>query len=452
MCATGTRSERPMVAPSTVVIVSPCTRTSGRPAPRAADAEVPRSRADERAHRLAAHPGMSELTRRSRPRAPAREPEIGLAETELLEERRDLLHLLARRREQVGMTALVEAEQHGRQLDQLARRAEDDEDHSARDPARASSEARATCRVPCPSGVERRHGRERRDLATRSACVQPVRRGRRGRIAASAGRTRAPDGGAAASATAALSGKNATTAGKKRDSGVPWPSTKTDSAVNGVPEEARERSCAASRCTRTAARCGCAPRGDGTQDRRVVVGAARGPRSATGSAANASSKQRLAARGSTSSPSGTGRSPLRRSSSSSDRRSSRAMRARRGAPERRRAPSRIRRGRGRSTRARPRPRVRERSAGHRARAARVRRGAARAPRSRLPPRAGARRAARRSAGAGREPAVGRRAHVAPPPRCRRSIRRRRRRPPPTNRSARPRRRAHRSSPEGGRPR
>src|SRR5207244_2263892 len=60
---------------------------------------------------------------------PPSEPQVGLAQAELRQEAGDLLHLLAGRREDVGTAALVEAQQHRRQLDQLAGRPEDDEDH-----------------------------------------------------------------------------------------------------------------------------------------------------------------------------------------------------------------------------------------------------------------------------------------------------------------------------------
>ena len=201
---------------------SSCRRERGRagvPGPRAARAarsvvRAPRARAPWRPSR-----GMSEFTRRSRPRAPAREPEVGLPQAELLQERGDLLHLLPGRREHVGMTALVEAKQHRRELDQLARRAEDDEDHRAV-PPRSSSKAPRHIPSAMSDRVERRHGCEDCDLASRPAGVQrrtrPPRGHSRARAAgASAGRR------SAATVNAALSGKNATTAGKKRDSGVP---------------------------------------------------------------------------------------------------------------------------------------------------------------------------------------------------------------------------------------
>ena len=62
------------------------------------------------------------------PRAAA-EPDVGLPETELLQERRNLLDLLAGRREQVVVASLLESQQHRGDLDQLTRRSEDDEDH-----------------------------------------------------------------------------------------------------------------------------------------------------------------------------------------------------------------------------------------------------------------------------------------------------------------------------------
>ena len=80
--------------------------------------------------------------------APRASQTSGCAQPELLEEAGDLLHLLAGRREHVVMAALVEAEQHGRELDQLARRAEDDEDHRAAAP-RSSSNAPRHMPAPC---------------------------------------------------------------------------------------------------------------------------------------------------------------------------------------------------------------------------------------------------------------------------------------------------------------
>ena len=132
MWATGTRSARPMLPPSTVVIVSPWTSTSGRPGPslsvRRSDR---RARANERLTRLS-QPGMSRVRAQVAPPGAAGEPEIGLAEPELLEEGRDLLHLLTGGRQHVAMAAPVEPEQHRRELDQLPGRSEDDEDHEAR--------------------------------------------------------------------------------------------------------------------------------------------------------------------------------------------------------------------------------------------------------------------------------------------------------------------------------
>src|SRR5882672_356732 len=55
---------------------------------------------------------------------------VRLPKAELIQEERDLLHLLAGGREDVGVAALLQPEQHGRELDQLAGRPEDDEDHA----------------------------------------------------------------------------------------------------------------------------------------------------------------------------------------------------------------------------------------------------------------------------------------------------------------------------------
>ena len=93
----------------------------------------------------------------------------------------------------------------------------------------------------------------------------------------------------------------------------------------------------------------------------------RWPAARSGSASGTRRTPRAArpsGRRSTSFPSGTGRSPLHQSSSSADRRSSRAMRARPAGPRTSRAPTRIRRGRDRSTRARRRPRDRARTTAH----------------------------------------------------------------------------------------
>ena len=111
MCATGRRSVRPIVAPSTVVMVSPWTSTSGLSgagrsacgaACRAGDAVGP----DDSSR---ASPGCPQLTRRSRPPAPRAEPEVGLPQPELVQEARDLLDLLPGRREHVAMPALARA-------------------------------------------------------------------------------------------------------------------------------------------------------------------------------------------------------------------------------------------------------------------------------------------------------------------------------------------------------
>src|SRR5439155_553796 len=106
----------------------------------------------------------------------------------------------------------------------LAGRPEDDQDHEARR-ARASSNRPRHIPRPCPtaySGVatasvaSSRGVRPARTPNAAAATPQPA-----SATGASSGRR------AAATATAALAGKNATTNGKKRDSGVPCPSTKT---------------------------------------------------------------------------------------------------------------------------------------------------------------------------------------------------------------------------------
>ena len=86
MCATGTRSARPMEAPSTVVIVSPWTRTSGFPGPdRSARRSRPRDRANDR--RTRREPARDVAIRPEvAPAGAAAEPEVGLPQPELLEE------------------------------------------------------------------------------------------------------------------------------------------------------------------------------------------------------------------------------------------------------------------------------------------------------------------------------------------------------------------------------
>ena len=92
---------------------------------------------------------MSELTRRSRPRAP-RPSQVGLPQTELVEEGGNLLDLLAGRREHIACPRSSQPEQHGRELDQLAGRPEDDEDH-VRCRSRAVSGRAASARhIPAP--------------------------------------------------------------------------------------------------------------------------------------------------------------------------------------------------------------------------------------------------------------------------------------------------------------
>ncbi len=152
MCATGTRSARPIEAPSTVVIVSPWTSTSGFPGPtEARGAAAARDRANVR-----------ELTRREpagdvavRPQVAAagaaREPEVGLPQPELRRGRRGICcDLLAGRREHVAVPALLEPEEHGRELDQLAGRPEDDEDHAAPLARRCRARSARPRHIPAP--------------------------------------------------------------------------------------------------------------------------------------------------------------------------------------------------------------------------------------------------------------------------------------------------------------
>jgi hypothetical protein len=141
---------------------------------------APHRRAEHRRHRVAvnederpAGPGAQRLPERppvarERPRhapepardvgvraqvAPtgsAREPDVGLAEAELVEKRRDLLHLLPGRREQVAVAALVEPKQHRSELDQLAGRPEDDEDHACAAARRRRSRSQSPRHMPAP--------------------------------------------------------------------------------------------------------------------------------------------------------------------------------------------------------------------------------------------------------------------------------------------------------------
>jgi hypothetical protein len=59
----------------------------------------------------------------------AAEPDVRLGEAQLLQERRDLLDLLGRRRTRVIAAAGAQPRQHGSELDQLARRSVDDKNH-----------------------------------------------------------------------------------------------------------------------------------------------------------------------------------------------------------------------------------------------------------------------------------------------------------------------------------
>ena len=82
--------------------------------------------------------------------APARaaaEPEVGLWKTEQVEERRDLLDLLAGRRVEVVDASSAQPGQHRRELDQLARRPVDHADHRRNRPPAASASPR---HIPAP--------------------------------------------------------------------------------------------------------------------------------------------------------------------------------------------------------------------------------------------------------------------------------------------------------------
>ena len=80
----------------------------------------------------AQQPAWNVPVRREIPAAgPVREPQVRLRESELIDEGRDLLDLLACRREHVAMTALSESEKHGSELDQFACRAKCYENHFA---------------------------------------------------------------------------------------------------------------------------------------------------------------------------------------------------------------------------------------------------------------------------------------------------------------------------------
>src|SRR6266516_3455140 len=120
------------------------------------------------------------------------------------------------------MSPLVEAEEHGGELDQFPRGAEHDEDHRSAEPL-SSSNAPRHIPIACPntySGVTRARTRTSRcDLPA----LTPYAAAARPHVAAAAGASTGRR--ATATARAVLSGKNATTAGKKRDSRVPCPST-----------------------------------------------------------------------------------------------------------------------------------------------------------------------------------------------------------------------------------
>ena len=83
---------------------------------------------------------------------PVPEPKVRGGEPELLEQRRDLLHLLGGGHAHVGVAALPQTVEHRRQLDQLARRPVDDADHLSgmrRALAAASSAAPRHMPAPC---------------------------------------------------------------------------------------------------------------------------------------------------------------------------------------------------------------------------------------------------------------------------------------------------------------
>src|SRR5204863_10007374 len=129
--------------------------------------------------------------------------DVRLPQAELLQERRDLLHLLRRGGEHVRVSALLELDQNGRELDQLAGRPEDDQDHEARR-ARASSKRPRHIPRPWPtaySGVatasvaSSRGVRPARTPSAAAATPQPA-----SATGATSGRR------SAATATAALAG------------------------------------------------------------------------------------------------------------------------------------------------------------------------------------------------------------------------------------------------------
>ena len=147
-----------------------------------------------------------------RPEVPAarapREPDVRLTEPELLEECRNLLDLLSGRREEVPVPALVQAEQDGRELDQLARRPEDDEDHEA-SAGRVRVRIASPRHIPAPcaaaytgasSATDTVSKTVRPDAAATAPAAAPVPRASAG---TSLGRR------SETSASAALTGKNA---------------------------------------------------------------------------------------------------------------------------------------------------------------------------------------------------------------------------------------------------
>ena len=129
MCADGTRSTRPIAAPSTVVIVSPWTSTSGAPgaARSARRSEPPPRRTSRPRANQPGHPGRAQVAAAGA----AAEPEIAAAAARSRRGRRDLLHLLAGRGQE-RCPRSSQPGQHRRELDQLAGRPVDDEDHERR--------------------------------------------------------------------------------------------------------------------------------------------------------------------------------------------------------------------------------------------------------------------------------------------------------------------------------
>ena len=155
-------------APSTVVIVSPWTSTSGFRDPR-------------RARRTAALLQRGAVTRREpagdvgvhaevAPARAAREPEVGLPEAELLQEAGNLLDLLTRRREHVAMPRSSSRRSTGASLISSPVVPKTTRITAAARTAAPHSE-------PVPSRIDRRHRCEDRDLA----CDLPARSPRRQR-------------------------------------------------------------------------------------------------------------------------------------------------------------------------------------------------------------------------------------------------------------------------------